>query len=175
MADETVLHEEPKSMEIPLTRGYVAIVDAEDYKRLAVYNWYASCVPGSKTPYAMSQDGDVRLRMHRFILGLSPDDPEVDHVNENGIDNRKKNLRLVSRRQNALNQSLRRTNTSGFRGVSWSKTNNCWWARIKVSGKTIHLGLFDVLEDGARAYDVAALKYNGEFARLNFPPEKVGA
>ena len=175
MAAETLLHEEPKSREIPLTKGLVAIVDAEDYERLLAYHWHATSGPWNNTHYAASQDSGTRLRMHRVILGLGPDDPEVDHINRNGLDNRRCNLRLVSRRQNALNQSLRRTNTTGFKGASWSKCNSCWWARIKVSGKTIHLGYFDSAEDAARAYDAAAIKYNGEFAWLNFPLEKTGA
>lgn len=175
MVDITVQLTEPKSMEIPLTKGFVAIVDAEDYERLSEFHWHATSGPWNNTVYAASQSGRTRLRMHRVILGLGPNDPEVDHINRNGLDNRKANLRLVSRRQNALNQSLRRTVTTGFRGASWSKSHGRWWSRIKVAGKTIHLGYFDTAEEAARAYDVAAIKYNGEFAQPNFPPENTSA
>ena len=78
------------------------------------------------------------------------------------------NLRIVSRSQNLTNQSIRSTNTSGYRGVSWQKTAGKWKAQVVSNGKISYLGLFTTPEDAALAYDKAANELHGEFARLNF-------
>ncbi len=108
--------------------------------------------------------------MHREILGLDHGDRrQVDHINGDGLDNRKENLRICDTSKNVINRSIGKINTSGYKGVNWRKKSKKWVARIGFNNKRIYLGDFNNKEDAARAYDTAALKYYGEFAKLNFP------
>lgn len=106
------------------------------------------------------------IRMHRQIMG-EPEGMEVDHSDNNGLNNQKSNLRIATHWQNLANRALQKNNTSGYRGVSWSKQAKKWWAQIYVDSKTVHLGLFDDVKEAARAYNEAAIERYGEFARLN--------
>lgn len=157
--------------EIPLTSGGFALVDDEDFDRVTeAGSWYAH--ESLNTSYATQNyrpDGGkyTTRRMHSFITGL----PYVDHVNGNGLDNRRTNLRLATASQNQANQRMRRDNTSGFRGVYWHAPGRRWRALIIAKGKRISLGYYDAREDAARAYDAAAIEFFGEYARPNFPRE----
>ena len=106
--------------------------------------------------------------MHRVITGY----PLVDHINGDGLDNRRANLRAATATQNNQNRrpSLSR---SGFKGVTKSSKSNGWYARIRVNGKLIHLGCYPDPTSAARAYDAAALEHFGEFAWPNFRNEEV--
>jgi hypothetical protein len=153
---------------IPLTRGQNAIVDIEDFDWLSQWNWYAEWSPCSHSYYAARRDeNNDYVSMHRIITDAPPS-KEVDHDNHDTLDNRRDNLRVCSRQQNRFNQGLRSNNTSGFKGVSWSKKLSKWWGNIRINGKTLHLGYFASKEEAARAYDEAAKKHFGEFAKLNF-------
>jgi len=156
------------SREIELTRGFKAIVDDEDYPRLAESEWYA--IGSVSGPYAARDEAIVGRRqciyMHRTIAGATPTDG-VDHVNGNGLDNRRSNLRLANQSQNMGNAQLSRANGSGFKGVTWDGARGRWQAKVMVKGRTIHLGRFDDRLQAAKAYDVAAEKCFGEFARTN--------
>lgn len=157
--------------EIPLTTGGVALVDDEDYDRvIEAGSWYAH--QSLNTSYAKQnyrQDGGkyTTRSMHNFVTGLR----YVDHINGNGLDNRRVNLRPATASQNQANQRMRRDNRSGFRGVQHAPRGR-WRALIVVRGKRISLGYYDAGEDAARAYDAAAQDAFGEYARLNFPKEK---
>lgn len=157
--------------EIPLTRGYGALVDDADYDLVVSAGcWCASVKP--KTVYAIRgarrPDGrGTTIRMHTLITGW----PFVDHVNGDGLDNRRCNLRPASHATNARNVGLIASNTSGFKGVTWSTAADKWVAQIHVNKHRIHLGVFVDPVEAARAYDAAALIHFGEFARLNFPKE----
>ena len=158
--------------EIGLTRGLVALVDDEDLERLAPYRWAAR--PASNTPggwYAHRNDpvlGTVYL--HRQLMGVGRGDPDVDHVNGDGLDNRRANLRLASRSQNLANRGKQRgTYSSRYKGVTWLADCRRWKAYVGIRGRTMHLGLFTDERQAALAYDRAALDAFGEFARLNFP------
>ena len=105
--------------------------------------------------------------MHRQIINPSKR-KIVDHINRNPLDNRRANLRIVTKSQNNMNRSGRRGTSSKYKGVSWSKTINCWRAMISVNKKGIFLGRFDSETEAAKAYDEAAKKYHGEYAYLNF-------
>jgi hypothetical protein len=105
-------------------------------------------------------------RMHRGILGAAPGQL-VDHRDGNGINNTRANLRFCTNSENQYNCRTPRTNTSGYKGVHWHVCNKRFQAQIKIGGKYHHLGYFLDPIEAARAYDVAALKYHGEFARVN--------
>lgn len=158
---------------IPLTRGYVAIVDDADYERFSHYTWRA--VVRSNTLYAtrhVPKDVDGKHRsilMHREVMDACPGE-EVDHINHNGLDNRRENLRICSRLENSRNR-IKTWGSSQYKGVSWQKDRGKWQAYIKAGKRMEHLGNFVNEEDAARAYDRAARNYFGEFAHLNFPEE----
>jgi hypothetical protein len=162
---------------IPLTKGYEAIVDDEDYEYLMQWVWRAKCRAG-ETIYAVGRRW--ALGMHRVIIGAG-DGEEVDHINGNGLDNRKVNLRLCSRAENSRNRRKQKNNTSGFRGVSKLrirykntsgnvKTYEYYLAHLEVDGRVFSSTHNDLLS-AARARDEMAIKHHGEFARLNFPQE----
>jgi hypothetical protein len=160
-------------IKIPLTRGLVAIVDDAD-EHLAQHRWHVNVANERSRPYAVRAKPGVRgavLWMHREVLGVTGSLVHVDHVNRDTMDNRRCNLRVATRAENNRNRGAFRTGTSGFKGVSWHRRHEEWMAYIRVDGTRLHLGYFADPVDAARAYDVAAARYFGEFARLNFPEE----
>lgn len=100
----------------------------------------------------------------------TPQGMETDHVNGNRLDNRRENLRICSKFDNMRNRGKQANNTAGYKGVFYSIRARRWRAQIRVKGKSIHLGLFDETVDAAKAYNIAALAYFGEFAHLNEIP-----
>jgi len=140
---------------IPLTQGQVAIVDDEDYEWLSKHKWHA--VKDGNTYYARRQtrlsNGKQRpVLMHREILGLCYGDKrEVDHINHNGLDNRRENIRPVSREGNAFNRGY-------DRGYHWDARHKKYQGRIVVRGEHIFLGYFDTKEESRAAYLAAKKK-----------------
>src|ERR1700745_3514525 len=106
--------------EIPLTQGKVALVDDEDYELVAQYKWHAH-VTWDKKWYAKTHSG--KLTMHKFLLN-PPSDMEVDHVNGDGLDNRRQNLRICNSTQNKGNMRKQDGRSSIYKGVSWDKSRN---------------------------------------------------
>ena len=161
----------PSYREIRLTHGQVAIVDAEDYERLRVYSWQAVWNENNKSYYAkrrgIKSDGHHRkLSMAREILGMEFDDGLfADHENHNTLDNRKENLRVSTRVQNASNRNKNANNTSGYKGVHLNKDTGKWQAYIRVNTKLLHLGSHDTAKEAHAAYCTAAERLHGEFAR----------
>lgn len=155
---------------IPLTQGKVALVDDKDYEALMKWKWFYLTSPISKLGYAartVKVNGKRKhILMHRVILN-TPFGYQTDHVNGDGLDNRKVNLRIATRSQNQCNTNKRQDNTSGFKGVSWHKQNKRWQAYIGLKAKQIYLGLFKDKDEAALAYNEAAIKLHGEFAHLN--------
>jgi hypothetical protein len=156
---------------IYLDEGKWTILDAEDYYRYAGFKW---CIGGDKGKFyairgQMISPADSKIvRLHRLIMN-APEGLLIDHKNNNGLDNRRANLRLATHSQNMQNRRKRRSNTtSRFIGVSFDRSRGKWKAQIKYQGKYINLGRFDSEIEATRAYDAAARKYRGEFARLNF-------
>jgi hypothetical protein len=152
-------------MEIPLTQGQVAIVDDADYVRLSQWKWFAR--KDRNTYYAHRNDGKRIVYMHRAIAGVSDSKVHIDHIDGNGLNNCRSNLRTATYAQNGRNHRIHRNNSTGFIGVSFYE--NKWVARITVAHKIIYLGCFENAVAAARARDSAALTMHGEFARLNFP------
>ena len=156
--------------QIPLTKGQFALVDNEDYDRLvAMGKWYAQ--KSGNTFYAkgyiFNENGDkVLTLMHRVVLSAKKG-VQVDHINTDGLDNRKCNLRGCSHAENQRNRERYSNNKSGYKGVSWDKVNGKWRAQIKNKNKTEYIGIFENPIEAAKAYNNAALKYHGEFARVN--------
>jgi hypothetical protein len=150
---------------IPLSPGNVALVDAEDWERIGEYQWQV--FRSRNTKYAVRY---VRVFMHGELLGELEEGLEVDHKNGNGLDNRRSNLRVATRSQNAQNQQKQnRATSSRFKGVHWNKGSKKWIARIGIDKKRVTLGSFGSEEEAGRAYDAAAQKHFGGYARLNFP------
>lgn len=161
--------------EIPLTKGFVALVDDEDHEWLSQLKWcwcngYAvTSTKGKKFRQLFGHLGiaTTQVKMHRLVMSATPDQ-EVDHRFGSTLDNRRSELRLVTDLQNHQN-STSRTGTSRFKGVYWSRVCGAWCAAIMASRKKHHLGYHSNEEAAARAYDTAATQLHGEFARLNFP------
>lgn len=155
--------------EIPLTRGKVALVDDEDYAELAKHKWFADennggYYAGRNVP---CPDGKRRkVFMHRLILGLvRGDGKQADHINHNGLDNRRKNLRVCTAQQNRFNKRVLK-GSSKYKGVTSVKGK--WKARICHNYKTTHIGTYKTQVEAAQAYDAKAHQLFREFALTNF-------
>lgn len=151
---------------IELTKGYVAIVDDEDYSRLSRYSWCIVCdrYAGRQVKDTTKASGQRLVYMHRVIMD-APDGMEVDHINHDTLDNRKINLRVCTRGQNRRN-GHGWGETSQFKGVAVIKGR--WIAQITHKGETQSDHSYVEEEDAARAYDRMAIALHGEFALLNF-------
>ena len=157
----------PGATWIPLTQGLFALVDEADVELVSGYTWHAKRASEARGWYAIASGrGLRRLRMHRLLL----DEPtgDVDHINGNGLDNRRSNLRPADRSHNLANSRKRADTSSRFKGVYFCRANGRWAAEA-TKGKKQFLGYHDAEEDAARAYDAAARRLFGEFASLNFP------
>lgn len=155
---------------IGLTQGKFALVDDDDYEWLMQWKWHYS-----NTGYAVRNSPYVNgkrktISMHREIM-KTPDYMDTDHRDLKRLNNQRYNLRVCTRSQNCQNKFRSSKNTSGYKGVVWHKKLEKWQAQIQRTKKNTHLGYFDTPEEAAYAYDVAARKRFGEFARLNFPDQ----
>ncbi len=154
---------------IPLTRNKFAIIDSEDFERISKYKW--NCL---KTGYASTSVGGrknkIMLYMHRVIM-FPCNGFVIDHINGNKLDNRKSNLRWCLQSENSKNRikSSIKNKTSIFKGVYKRKDGRkkCWTAIIKINRKNLIIGSFYEEKEAALAYNKAAKKYYGNFAKLN--------
>ena len=144
-----------------------AEVDDEDYEILSRYDWYLNKKKCGS--YACTFINGVSIYMHQMIL---PVDGElsVDHIDGNGLNNIKSNLRPATRSQQNQNRRKREDTSSDYKGVCWDKSRGLWQVHIQVNGKYKSLGRFKSEIKAARIYNEAALKYFGEFAKLNVLP-----
>lgn len=158
--------------QIPLTQGKVALVDDADYDELSKYKWHAQKEYRSGTFYAaryirLSAGKYTQISMHRQILGLEyKDGLQIDHINRNPLDNRRRFLRVCTQSKNMMNRRGKQ-GSSQYKGVYFDKYHKKWRAEIRLAGVGSFLGYFDFEEDAAEAYNIAAIRYFGEFACLN--------
>lgn len=177
--------------EIQLSKGYIAIVDDEDYEELCKRSWHVVIYNKEKRKqhiYAqttLKKDGNKKnFKMHRLIMKVTDPNIEIDHINGNTLDNRRCNLRVCNRSENNQNSIKRnRKNSespiSKYKGVRYSFIykkngkkyirNKPWVAGAILNGKTKHLGYFVSEIDAANAYDKFVLENYGKFAKINFP------
>jgi len=156
---------------IKLTQGKYTLVDDADYEWLNQWNWSVSNTAQNKY-YAARNDYKAKkrnnvIRMHRVIMGDACEGLDVDHIDGDGLNNQRANLRVCTRAQNMRNRKKPNVNNEKYTGIG--KIGKKWRAVIGHAGKVIHLGMFRTPEDAARAYDSAAKRLFGEFANLNFP------
>jgi hypothetical protein len=150
------------TVKIDLTQGKFALIDADDYDLVSPHRWRPH--PNGNTSYATRIPHTARVLMHTLITGWSL----VDHINGDGLDNRRENLRQATVAQNQWNARVRKqAKTSRFKGV-FLHGGKYWRAAIKRGGKTRTLGRHPTEVDAALAYDAAARELFGEFAALNF-------
>jgi len=157
---------------IQLTLNKFAIVDDEDHEWLNKNVWYAH--KQGNTYYAKRttsvNNHVIIVHMHREVLGLGVDNGSdyVDHIDRNGLNNQRSNLRICTKSQNGISRPAQSNNTSGYKGVTWDKTRKKWKAQIMLNQKGIFIGRFNTPEEAATAYDKKAIEIFGEFAYTNF-------
>jgi len=159
--------------EIKLTQGKTTLVDDEDLEYLLQFKWYVSFNKVSKRWVAQRhniKNGKRKMvYMHREIMN-APDKLFVDHRNHDTLDNRKQNLRICTKTENAINRKGACINsTSKYLGVSWNKNNNKWETYIAKNSKKIFLGFFNNEEKAAIIRDKVAIQLHGDYVSLNFP------
>lgn len=158
---------------VPVGKDVWAIVDLADLPLVRGRSWASQPADGGYGFYARGRRPGAgrqpRDYMHRVIMGCVVGDPEVDHINRNGLDNRRVNLRSASRSQNAANSGPR-PGASRYKGLKRERTGR-WSALIMVDRKSRYLGCFATEEEAAKAYDAAAIAAWPEHAYLNFPED----
>lgn len=153
---------------IPLTKGHYAIVDDEDYAGIAAFSWYSNENGGIVYAYRKTYEQRphiVSMPMHRQILRLKKGQI-VDHIDFNGLNNQKSNLRVCTVSQNQFHRRLQ-PNSSGLKGVHWSKKQRKWVTNFTENGRSYYVGAFTDRKAAGRAYDAEAIRCIPEFAATN--------
>ncbi len=154
--------------EIPVSKGLVTLVDDEDYEWLSQWKWYSADFNGVMYAFRKRRGGGS-VYMHREITS-APKGMVVDHLDWDGLNNQKSNLRVVTHAENVTRSRLSRRNTSGYRGVTWLKRDRKWRAQIRDrDGRFKAIGTYSDPAEAARAYDAVAREERGDSAVLNFP------
>jgi hypothetical protein len=158
---------------IKLSKGFVALIDDEDYKRVSAHKW--SATKTKTNVYGIRkirrEDSSTTSQLlHRFIMGVTDPKLDVDHEDHDGLNCQRYNLRVATRTQNNANRRKSR-GVSQYKGVSWDDGRSNWRVCIGVNGRNKHLGKFTHEVQAALAYDEAARAAFGEFAVCNFPPK----
>jgi hypothetical protein len=148
--------------EILLTQDKIALIDDEDYDLVSHYKWYAQ-KGNNGIFYAVTT---ITIPMHQLIIGAKGQ--AIDHINGDGLNNQKNNLRTATSQENSFNRRKRSGCSSLYKGVCWNKKAKKWRAYLTKNQKHVSLGYFKDEKEAARAYDKAALIHFGSFAKLNF-------
>lgn len=158
---------------ILLTQGQIALIDDQDLELINQYKWCAHFKPKKNGGIytAVHSSKSKTILMHRLIMNAK-EKTIVDHIDRNPLNNQRSNLRFANNISNAGNQGLRSNNTSGYKGVTWSKNKQVWRAQIGINRTIKNLGTYKTVELAAAAYDKAAQEYFGEFAGLNTVKER---
>lgn len=135
-------------------------IDIEDIDRVKQYSWGLN-TQGRHTHYCKSNNVG---QLHRFLLNVTDSNLVVDHINHNGLDNRKCNLRICTNQQNICNCKIPKNNKSGCKGVYWSQDKQKWTVQVTINNKTKYIGRYDNLEDAINARREASRKYYGDYA-----------
>ena len=153
---------------IKLSRNYQAIIDAQDIEAVSARNWHAVCLSANHV-YAASniRTGEIfkQISLHRYLMQSSSGNTEIDHVNGNTLDNRRVNLRPVTRSQNRMNAVCRCDSLTGLKGIQFEASRGTWKVRIGLNKKSFHIGRYKTLEEAVEARRVAEAKMHGEHAR----------
>jgi len=153
---------------VTLTQGYIAVVDSDDAYLVEGFNWCAQV--SRSTVYARRSDctsGRGRFVLMHRLISTAPDDMHVDHIDGDGLNNCRSNMRLATNQQNQHNQGIARHNTSGFKGVYFHNRLKKWQAGIKMNNIAYHLGTYSTAELAHAAYVEASARLHGEFSRTS--------
>lgn len=161
------------TVEIPLSKGRVSLIDDADWPEVRAYCWHISSDHKGRTGYAVSSGsrGKPPLPLHRLLMNPAKGEV-VDHINGDTLDNRRANLRVCTAAENLRNRRRSINNTSGYKGVTKQKGSTTWRVALTIGGKPIALGAYPTAIEAAIAYDKAARVHHGEFASLNFKAER---
>jgi hypothetical protein len=164
-----------KTVRFALSRGQWALINTSDFREVIKHAWSCRISGANHTQLYAEANIKVdgwwrRVALHRFLM-KPPDGTFVDHINGNGLDCRRDNMRTTKQSGNQWNTRSHRDSISTFKGVSQHSKTKRWVAQITAFRKHHHLGCYATEEEAARAYDVAAKRLHGEFAYLNFPGE----
>lgn len=153
---------------ISLTRGKQALVDNEDFEELSKYSWQANkFFRVSRRTSGKRCDERHYISMHRYIMGVTDPKVLIDHIDGNTLNNQRSNLRISTNSQNQQNRRKQLKCSSKYKGVSLDKRKEKWSSYIRINKKLKFLGYFHSETEAAQAYNEAAKKYFGEFAKLN--------
>jgi len=157
-------------------KGKFALVDNEDFEKASQRRWFIYIQKNKNNVYAITNINSRRWYLHWEVFGKAPKGMNTDHINRNGLDNQKSNLRHCTIQQNVHNRGIQRNNKLGYKGVGWCNTKQNWMAAINITINGIRkhktLGRFKNKKEAALCYDKGAKKYFGKYGYLNFPNEK---
>lgn len=165
---------DPVAGTIWLPGGYVCFVDPEDVPLVSEFSWVAKTQRGRQYAHSTRRRGKPRLFLHVLLMGTR-EGFRIDHIDNDGLNNRRSNLRWATGTQNQANKKRQHNGRSRYKGVWFpTKAHPHWRAAVMCNGVRYFLGVFDTEEAAARAYDAKAKELFGEFARVNFPEEPRG-
>jgi hypothetical protein len=145
--------------------NHEVIIDYDDFEKIKNYRWHLHAHHSGE--FYCSTFINRKIHKMQHLLIKKQNSQQIDHINGNKLDNRKCNLRICTNKENAKNKKLNINNKTGYKGTHFDKDSGKYLAQIVCNYKRIYIGRYEKLIDAALAYNAAAIKYHGEFARLN--------